>query len=334
MQRDAYFDNAKWILMFFVVFGHTIQPFVENHQTVYVIYQWIYFFHMPAFIFLAGYFAKPSGTNGYFMKLVKKLLLPYVIFQAIYTIYYFGIGKQDWLNAPYEPHWSLWFLVSLLSWHVLLYYFKRLPKHVAFMITIQLGLLVGYIDVIGHNFSLSRTFVFFPFFLLGYWFGPEQISWLKQTKIKAISLGVLAAAAVAVALSPEFSISWLLGSKSYLQMGAPEWGGFFRLAVYIVSLLMVFSVLAWLPNREFNWTKYGSKTLYVYLLHGFFIHFFREFHVFELNTFLDAVLIVAVPLALTWFLATTPVVRMAKPLIEWKRSYFVWIKKNVGLVKE
>ena len=33
MERHAYFDNAKLLLIFLVVFGHMIQPFVsQSHQ--------------------------------------------------------------------------------------------------------------------------------------------------------------------------------------------------------------------------------------------------------------------------------------------------------------
>ena len=333
MQREAFFDNAKWILIFFVVFGHTIQPFVEKYDTIYVLYQWIYTFHMPAFIFLAGYFAKPSGSKGYVGKLVKKLLFPYVMFQSIYTIYYFLIGKQDWLHTPFEPHWSLWFLVSLLCWHIMLYWFYRLPKHLALLITVQLGLLVGYIDVIGHSFSLSRTFVFFPFFLLGYWFGPDQLKWLRQKNVRALSLLVLGLSAAAITIAPRFSTSWFLGSKSYLEMGMPEWGGLIRLGIYILSILMMFSVLAWMPRKKGVWTKYGGNTLYVYLLHGFFIHFFREFDVFQLKSPLDMAVLITTAAMITWGLSSRPVRNVASPFIEWEdNSQYQW-KRPVRKLK-
>ena len=56
--RNPYFDNAKAILIILVVIGHIIEPFIEDIYTLKIIYEFIYTFHMPAFILLSGYFFK------------------------------------------------------------------------------------------------------------------------------------------------------------------------------------------------------------------------------------------------------------------------------------
>jgi len=121
MERKAYFDNAKFVLIFLVVFGHMIQPFKTDHALVGTLYTWMYTFHMPVFIFLAGFFAKGSGKLVDIKKLAKKLLVPYIVFQVIYTIFYFNFGNLPlWTDSLFYPLWSLWFLVSLFCWHLLL----------------------------------------------------------------------------------------------------------------------------------------------------------------------------------------------------------------------
>src|SRR5699024_3219271 len=95
MQRNAYFDNAKFIFIFLVVFGHMIQPFIQESAAVNTFYMWVYTFHMPAFIFLSGFFAKGSGSIQYISRLAKRLLIPYVIFQIIYTVFYVYVGKMN-----------------------------------------------------------------------------------------------------------------------------------------------------------------------------------------------------------------------------------------------
>lgn len=129
MERNAFFDNAKFILIFLVVFGHMIQPFTDGSTTINTLYMWIYTFHMPAFILLAGFFAKGSGNISYILNLIKKLLVPYLIFQLIYTGYYFIIGKSGWQNDLFHPQWALWFLFSLFCWHLLLYWFKKYQQY-------------------------------------------------------------------------------------------------------------------------------------------------------------------------------------------------------------
>lgn len=54
-ERKYKFDNLRFILMFLVVFGHFLAL-----QDEYSLYRFIYSFHMPAFIFISGYFAKYS----------------------------------------------------------------------------------------------------------------------------------------------------------------------------------------------------------------------------------------------------------------------------------
>lgn len=66
--RDYYFDNAKFILIFLVVFGHLMQPFVADYDSVHILYIFIYTFHMPAFILISGYFAKGFRKSGYLKK--------------------------------------------------------------------------------------------------------------------------------------------------------------------------------------------------------------------------------------------------------------------------
>src|SRR5699024_10344574 len=112
-------------------------------------------FHMPAFIFLAGFFAKGSGTIQYIVNLAKRLLIPYLIFQLLYTGYYFLIGKNNWATDHiFYPHWSLWFLISLFCWHLLLILYKKAPAYLGLTIALLSGIMIGYLDNIEQTFSL------------------------------------------------------------------------------------------------------------------------------------------------------------------------------------
>ncbi|WP_281397301.1 acyltransferase family protein [Heyndrickxia vini] len=126
-KRSLYFDNAKLILIFLVVFGHVISPLKGNDDILFTLYTVIFLFHMPAFILISGYFAKGYRKKGYLIKSVKKILLPYLIFQAIYSFFYFISGDEKSLTIDFlQPHWTLWFLLSLFCWNVLIYAFAKL----------------------------------------------------------------------------------------------------------------------------------------------------------------------------------------------------------------
>ncbi len=44
--RDSYFDNAKFILIFLVVFGHILRSFINGNEFMLHLYKFIYTFHM------------------------------------------------------------------------------------------------------------------------------------------------------------------------------------------------------------------------------------------------------------------------------------------------
>lgn len=61
MKRTVYFDNAKAILIYFVVLGHLLSGYLLENEYVDTFYLVIYLFHMPAFILIAGHFLE--GLN-------------------------------------------------------------------------------------------------------------------------------------------------------------------------------------------------------------------------------------------------------------------------------
>lgn len=330
LERNAYFDNAKIILIFLVVFGHLIQPFISASSELNTLYLWIYTFHMPAFIFLAGFFAKGSGNREYIINLAKKLLIPYILFQLLYTGYYFFIGKENWQTGIFYPHWSLWFLFSLFCWHILLSWFKKTPAVLSITLAVLLGLIVGYFGEVGHTFSLSRTFVFFPFFLIGYWLTKDHVMLLKRKSVKVASLIILSAVAIAIYIAPDLNSGWLLASKSYGDLGMPEYGGLARLLVYATSALMAMSILAWVPQQKLRITDLGRRTLYVYLLHGFFIQYFREADLFKMESIIDLFGLAVVSAAIVLVLSSKPMLGVWQPFIEGKASIIkdAWSRRN------
>ncbi|EIJ81720.1 hypothetical protein PB1_02235 [Bacillus methanolicus PB1] len=322
-QRNYYFDNAKFILIFFVVFGHLLRPFIEDHETVYTIYKVIYTFHMPAFIVVSGFFAKGFYQKGYVKKIAKKLILPYIIFQIIYSIFYYFLYEQSKLKMdPFDPHWSLWFLISLFCWNIMLLLFAKYKAAVSITAALIIGLLIGYFDSVSNYLSLSRTFVFFPFFLLGYYLRKEHIFALFRVKFRLFSLAAFIIVFIGFYFYPEMNYEWLLGSKPYGELGEASFTAMFtRLGLYILSVIMVFSFFAFVPRKQYFFTSLGKNSLYVYLLHGFFVRTFREsefqkfFH--EPENFL---LLAGISLLLTIVLSSQIAISLAQPLIEFKLS--------------
>ncbi|QPA32761.1 acyltransferase family protein [Thermaerobacillus caldiproteolyticus] len=320
-ERDCYFDNAKCFLMLLVVFGHFLRPYIDSELFVHSLYVWIFFFHMPAFILISGYFAKGFRQHGYLKKITKKLLLPYLIFQLLYSIYYSFLYEKDTVQIDvFTPHWSLWFLISLFSWNILLWIFANIPKHISLLIALLLGVGAGMIEA-EKWLSLSRTFTFFPFFLMGFFLQKSHFERLLTRRVRLFSLIALIGMFICIHLGfPDLPQEWLYGSKSYETLGVhEEKGAIGRLIIYGASAFMMFCFMALIPNRRLPISTLGTRTFYIYILHGFIL---KYLHVTHFPDFIMDIhgypLLLLLSLFVMFILGSEPIVRLVRPLIEWR----------------
>ena len=73
-QREYLFDNYKVLLILLVVIGHFIEPSNDQNPFLYELKWGIVAFHMPAFIFISGYFSKRIPS---LKKMLCGLVIPY-----------------------------------------------------------------------------------------------------------------------------------------------------------------------------------------------------------------------------------------------------------------
>jgi fucose 4-O-acetylase-like acetyltransferase len=322
-KRSMYFDNAKFILIFLVVFGHLISPLKEQDGILFTLYTVIFLFHMPAFILISGYFAKGYKKKGYFLKTIRKVLLPYFIFQIIYSIYYYLNGQKAALEFDFlQPHWSLWFLLSLFFWNLLLYLFAKL-RWMGLCVAVGLGIAIGFVDNAGSYLSLSRTFVFFPYFLLGYLLNGEQLKKAVRAKY-SLPIGLLIMIGTLTFLGfnfPQHAVPWLLGDTSYANMGSEELAdGLLRGLQYLLTFIVVFGFLALIPSNQLKVSIIGERTLYIYLFHGFIIKSLQvvvpdeSFNSFSGNY----LLLIGLSFIICLFLGSYLTKKYTRPLVELK----------------
>lgn len=322
-ERDHYFDNAKFFLIILVVFGHLTRSYVNDSHAFKALYMFVYSFHMPAFVLISGFFAKSIGKPGYIKKISLKLLLPYLIFQVFYGLYYYFIDRDDTLNiSPFDPQWAMWFLVSLFSWNVLLYFVRNFNPYITFFTAILVGLLVGYLDFIDTKLSLSRTFVFFPIFLLGYYINKEQSFVLRNKKYSWLSCLSLIVIFIAY-LMTDYNFEWLFGSKPYsdLEGDVDVYSALKRLFIYVVIFVSTLSFMNLIPERKLPLTYIGSRTMFIYLLHGLFVGLFRsqDWDRFLLEQPYVWIAIILITGLIVYFFSTDIVKHYASPVVDLKK---------------
>lgn len=321
--RNYFLDNYKSFLILLVVIGHFIEPCYTNNLFL-TILKWVIFsFHMPAFIFISGYFSKKDmGLE----KLIQKLVIPYFIFELLYYfLYVFVIHKETGLYFN-RPKFSLWYLMSLFFWRIATPYLKRIPGNL--FIAITGGLLIGFTQL-GNFFSIPRTLFFYPFFLAGYYF---QENWFDTVRRhwKTFTIGLAAAPGLlggwVLFTGQELTPFIFYGRYSYADIGLTNGVGLLvRLVCYGISFLAIFAVCAIIPRKKHFYSILGVRTMSIYLFHGLVYSILKDGHVLEkVNTPLETVLLLGFCILLTFVLASSLPYRF----VAWISSFPIRLPKS------
>lgn len=273
-ERDYSLDNIRFFLIFTVVFGHLLE-ICGDFPGRWRIYQVIYTFHMPVFLFLFGCNIKFAPR-----RIVYRWCVPYVVFQCIYIAFSRFVLKVALPLQFTTPYWLLWYMLACICYQVLLKLYdteSRFRQILALVCTFAISLMVGFLDGVGYGLSLSRLFVFQPWFLLGYYCKKNGILNPVPARGK-LRLGIFIGSAVMIALSVpllcygKIPTVFLYGSLSYAFSGGKLW---MRGAVWCISLcwiLFLFVGIRPYINRPFfGITRIGQNSWPVFLLHGFFV---------------------------------------------------------------
>ncbi|MFA7498588.1 MAG: acyltransferase family protein [Leucobacter sp.] len=340
--RVALWDNARFVLIALVVIGHVISTVRTDTALGFGLYAYIYLFHMPAMIMLSGLFSR-AETSPKAVRSTVQLLLTWLVWEALWAVIrFFAEGKLPGSGFLINPAWTLWFLVSLVTMRILLPYLARM-RH-PLLVSIVLALAGGLSPVIGTEFSAARTLVFLPFFVAG-WLIRDR-GWLDgawftrpSRRFRAAAWGVLVAIALAFAAAPRLQEvwridRWLTWRDDYFRVferapigdwhpeswGAVAAGGIAVSAVLLgLAALMTFAVLVVVPRGRGAATVWGSRTLYVYLLHGPIVYFLRSSGTIEVISDwgpLGLPTLIILGLVITVILSTAPVARVFRPIIE------------------
>ena len=329
-KRDAYFDNAKFILILLVVIGHFLEPLVKENLLSRSVYLLFYSFHMPAFVLISGFFSKVD-KSPFKLKLIMKFLVPYISFQLLFLIFaYFVLPNQYDLSLTRMlfPAYIYWFLPALFAWNLLLPIFVGIGKKYSLMIAFSIGILSGYVDFIDGKLTISRVLVFLPFFLLGFFLTNddfEKFRDLLNKKIVVTICGVLFA--LCVVIGPFIDHRWLWGYLPYSLLQSTEWyAGVYRIVLYLIAIGMIVAFFSFVPDKNTFYTKFGTRTLTVYLLHGFIVkEFFVLFPFNNFNSVLGSIILILTAVLLTLLLSFKGVTKLFNPIISPK---LIKVKSN------
>lgn len=231
-RREPLWDNARLACIVLVVLGHAVQRLTYDSDIALGLYLLVYTFHMPAFAIISGYFSKsdsPSRTQ--MARVLTDIVAPYVIFEALWTLTKWLVEGRANPNLT-QPSWTLWFLLALGIFRLVLPYLALLKWPLLW--TVVISLTVGYLPNIDSTLSLDRTLGLLPFFTLGWWLAHHRIvhrfDLLRRRRwwVRAIAIGMFGIVGffawfLADAWREMNLREWLQYDETYADLGGTEW---------------------------------------------------------------------------------------------------------------
>ncbi|RJL22484.1 acyltransferase family protein [Bailinhaonella thermotolerans] len=270
--RDPLLDNVKFLAIILVVAGHLIED-LRDQPVARAIYLFIYSFHMPVFIIVAGYLSRGwSFSGGKARKLITNIAVPYAIFETAYSVFSRVVGGANTKITLLDPHFLTWFLISLFAWRLSTPVWQQLrwPLPIAVIIAILSGM-----NELARELDMNRILGLLPFYVLGLTLRREHFELLKRPIARIAGWVVLAGAFGAVALfHKRLDGEWVYWRHGNAHLDVSDLkGSAIRLALYVGATVLAAAFIAVVPRRQTWFTPLGAATLYAYLLHGFLMKF-------------------------------------------------------------
>lgn len=273
VSRNNRYDNYKTFLGLLAIYGHTFHVINSEFPVMGGVYVFIYLFHMPAFLFVSGMFSKKVVDN-HDIRRCGSLFITYLLVKFIRLISRMIINGKVQYTYLFTEGGIAWFALTTMECLLLTMLVKKVKRSYVFILSILLGCLVGYCKDIGIFLSLSRTFVYFPYFYLGYCCTLEQVEkasnkkWIKIICVVFIVIVFFAMISNAKLVSPYSE--FIKSKESYYeyadQLVYPALGGCYRLVLYVIGFALVFAFLLLMPKKKIPIiTELGTRTLSMYV---------------------------------------------------------------------
>ena len=294
-QRTAFYDNLKFVLIALVLVGHFTGPFLDGCFELKVFWRTIYLFHMPAFLFVGGMFAKKLYTpqNGLRVNVIAFYVLMGILF-------YTGLWLEKHLWEE-NPVYDL-FMMNCIPW----YFFAMAALGAATPIVAKikggaktvLPVLVALAVIVPFNnrfddfLVLGRIFAYAPFYFAGYFLSIKGYDeWVKRQRARIWPAVCAALCFVALYAALYFLPKPISGTMSGLGTGHNTYeamksfpshiDALIRLLDIGIASIMIVAVSLLTPTKHCLITDLGSRTLQVYVFHPFIYYIPEGLHLYD-----------------------------------------------------
>lgn len=270
-KRICVWDNLKCFLMISVVLGHFVNQYSDSYfmRSMSI---FIYSYHMPLFIFVAGLLQKKWTKEHPFAwdKPIYYIILGYLLKILIYIVKIaFG---QEAVFQLFTDTGIPWYMFAMAAYMVITYGVRKWKYEIVLPLSVVIALLAGYVNGIGSFLYISRILVFFPFYYGGYLLESDTIlrfthqKWVKIFSILVIAVGLFVSFFY---IRNIFSyIRLFTGRNAYAFVRVENCGWVNRLLCYGITVLMSVAIISLMPKRRIGLAEMvGKRTLQIYFWH-------------------------------------------------------------------
>lgn len=322
-ERNYLFDNLKALMLFLVIIGHILDPYIERQDSLYrYVMQYIYLFHMPMFAFITGYFTK--NTEKARATAVRKVLLPYLFWQLLYiatALLFIRLGLASYNTDVFKPSLllpssPLYYLLCVFVWKVLAADLQRLRFPVLF--SFAAGLLISIVFDEAFHIGWGACFSLLIFFVLGLLCTKEHVERIRRIP-RPFAAAILAAAVIPAVLLP---YSFRNVRFTYESVGlSPALGMGYRALFYLIAILMTGALINLFPERKTIFSHIGVNAILVYAGSSFaapaLYLLFARFLPLTYSVWTNLAGMTAFAAALVFFCSMDPIRKIYDSIISW-----------------
>lgn len=251
-ERFFYLDNLRGIAIVLVVIGHVLQNTLTVEYNHSFLFQFIYSFHMPLFMFISGAVYRGEFSYEWILKRLRILFLPFVVWSFIYYLY----NKTNdpfieyWISILKEPDKSLWFLLILFYCSMFALPFTKIKywQEILFI----LALTVQAVPCSEYGMNLFRWMFFY--FALGCLYNKYYLL-LFKSNVKLVFVAFVLSLICEIGV---YNIDFKY--VSYLK------------AIFPITILCIFSYRYLNAENQLLGHILGQNTLQIYVSHFLFIY--------------------------------------------------------------
>lgn len=267
-KRDSYFDSVKGLLIILVVLGHLIEENIYSIPLSKGIFNFIYSFHMPLFVFVSGYFTSKSGLTKKNVASLLNIFIVFVFFDLVHRITEIYNGSFAFGDLII-PSWTMWYLWCLILWRLIVYLMRSFINVWFIPLSFLVGLFAGFINV-NYEFSLQRFLTFLPFFISGYVLSQKEfIPFVKKDMFKGYSLGIFIVVFFLYLLFVNFEIRNVVFLGMSYKVTCHDL--LYRALFYLISSVLSILLLNIMGCFNFSLAAIGRNSMFVYIYHSIFI---------------------------------------------------------------